>query len=199
MGDRIRRKLFPGFLCVACGIRQNAEPASLLPDASRQPPGIHALQSRNSEPGHIVRQRFLAPEIGRERIVLPHNQSARRRAKGLGILPIDPVISDERIGHDNCLIRIGRIRYDFFVSYHGSVEYHLADFLASRPEAISAELAPVLQNQFSVVCSCHTVLPPVTVLMHLPNTRLPAKGVLFPFEMKSEGSITYGVPISNTV
>ena len=71
--------------------------------------------------------------------------------------------------------------------------------IAEGPEAISAELAPVLQNQFSVVCSCHTVLPPVTVLMHLPNTRLPAKGVLFPFEMKSEGSITYGVPISNTV
>ena len=167
---------------------QKPQSASLVADATRQAAGIQSFQSRNAAGFHPVRKTPRAAEVGRFVVALAHQKSAHTRVSCFVVLVVDPVVSDQRVGHHHRLIGVGRVGDNLLIPDHRGVEHHLANAFVRRAEAIPEVFASVLQNQFSVVNSCHTVFPPVTVATHFPFTVHPANGVLFPFDAKRVGS-----------
>ena len=106
-----------------------AFPRSEISDRPIQLSGVYAADAHDSEPAHDVTEGSFASEIGRLVIVFVYDQRADRGNISLIVLIGHAVVADQRIGHDDGLVCVGRIREDLLVTDHGSVEYDLQNLV----------------------------------------------------------------------
>ena len=81
----------------------------------------------------------LRPPAAREAGDISHDKCVRMRLSRLHIRLADPVVPDERVGHNDRLTGVGRIRQDFLITGHRRVENDLRYDLflpADRPSLI---------------------------------------------------------------
>ena len=72
---------------------------------------------------------------------------------GLGVIGVDPVVADLRVGEKDDLACVGRVRKNFLVACEGSIEDHFPHGLLRTAETDAFEHSPILQVQyrFSIV------------------------------------------------
>ena len=140
-------------------IRDQGLPCPVIPDRPGQGACVHPSDSGNSVGLHHLPQRLKAAEIGRLIIVFAHDQGTDRGGDRFIILYCHPVITDQRIGHNDRLIRVGQIRQNLLIARHGSVENYLAYPVTRSAEGISEKFPSVLQNDFSIDRLVHVYLP----------------------------------------
>ena len=75
---------------------------------------------------------------------------------GLIIIVRHTVVSNQRIGHDNCLVCIRGVRQYLLISYHGRVEYDLTYAVACVPKGKAVIFFSVLKYDLSVFLHCFT-------------------------------------------
>ena len=100
---------------------------------------------------HNFRKGGCASEIGRQIIIFPHNKSADRWNLRFIIIIRHTIISYKRIGHNDRLIGIGRIRNNLLISDHRCIKDNFAHAVTGITKTVSVILLPILQNNFSVI------------------------------------------------
>ena len=108
------RQAIPGelahrFLTGRGGIGDDDLLAALVADNARQRAGIYAPDRRDAVLLKHLVQGFRIPEIRRRVVILAHDHTADGRVLRFVILIGHTVVSDERIGHHDHLIRVGGI------------------------------------------------------------------------------------------
>ena len=97
-------------------VRDQGFHGSFISDFPDDLPRVDPGDPRDAELPHGPGERPHTPEIRRHIIAVPDDKSADGRHERLEIVVIDPVIADQRVSHDDELIRVGRVREDFLVT-----------------------------------------------------------------------------------
>ncbi len=74
-----------------------------------------------------------------------HDIAVRPGFCGFHIVKTDPIVSNQRIGHDYRLAGIGRVCQHFQVSRHGSVKHYFADHFPYCADAYSFKYVSVFK------------------------------------------------------
>ena len=117
--------------------------SALASDLPYDLPRVNPGDPRDPEFPHGLPKRPPAPEIRGHVIIVPHDKASDGRPCRLEIIVIDPVVSDERVGHDDELVRVGRVREDLLIADRGGVEDQLRDTVPLiRAEPVSYVFTP---------------------------------------------------------
>ena len=92
----------------------------------------------------------LRAEVTHPAAELADHESADPGAAAFGILLVDPVVADLRVGHRHDLAVIGRVGQDLLVAGHARVEDDLAIDLAPAPNAQPVNTVPSSSASFAV-------------------------------------------------
>ena len=111
---------------------------SIIPDRAIKFSCIHAADSRDTVFLHDISEACCASEIGRLVIVFVHDQRSDRGLIRLIVLVGHAIVTYQWIGHNNGLVRVGRIGEDLLVADHGGVEYDLKNLVLHVAESIAA-------------------------------------------------------------
>ena len=104
---------------------------------------IDALDPRDPESAHDRTEAFFRAKIRGSIFVLPNDQRADRRRVRFVIVRRHTVIPDQRIGHNDGLIGIGRIGQDLLIADHRRVENEFENALLFRAERATVKFQPV--------------------------------------------------------
>ena len=135
---------------------------SFVADMPCQTACIYPGNSCDSMALHNLFQGFFSPEIGRLFIVFPDDQSADSRHFRFIVVSTDAIVANQRIGHNNGLPGVGRIRKDLLITNHGSVENHFNDFFRIVTETESIEFGSIFQDDLFIILPNHNCFLPFT-------------------------------------
>ncbi len=99
---------------------------ALLSQAPRKRSGVDVRDADDALLLQIAREVALRPEIRRSDRQIADHQTGRVNTRGLNVFVVDAGVADVRISERNDLPGVRRIRQDFLVTGHGSVENDLA-------------------------------------------------------------------------
>ena len=136
-------------------IRDQGFSRSVVPDGPGQGTGIHAADSGDSIFLHHLPQCLHTAEIGWLIIIFAHDQGSDRGCNGFIVLCRHTVIADQRISHNDRLVRVGQIRQNLLIACHGSVENNLAYPVFRGAKGISVKFPSVLQDDLSLFLFFH--------------------------------------------
>ena len=132
------------------GAGQNAAHAALVAQLTCQHSGINAPDAGNVMLAHHLFQRLGIAEVGGHIVVIAHNKAADGGDAAFEIIVGDAVVANQRISHNDKLIRVAGIADQLLVAGHGCVEHDFAHPLSLCTESIARIDAAVLKDQFSV-------------------------------------------------
>src|SRR5437763_9062148 len=98
-------------------------------------------------PLEILVQRAGRAEIAHPAAQLAEHEAADPRPAALGVLVVDPVVADLRVGHRHDLAVVGRVGEDLLVTRHARVEDDLAVDLTTGAKGRSCEDCAVFQRE----------------------------------------------------
>ena len=167
VGRKLRQDLFQIVILIG---GDHAVHGSLFSQDLRQRPGIDSRDSGNV----IFLQIFLNAAVGSEVAghsgQLSHDKTVRPGPSGFTVLPAHAIVSDQRIGHADCLSRIGRVCQHFQITGHGCVEYDFTDYLFVSPDRSTFKYGTVFQYQICLhVLTSRFEADSASVRIHMKN------------------------------
>ena len=91
----------------------------------------------------IVLQRLLRTEVGGRAAEFAHDKAPHMGSSRFGVLLVDPVISNQRIGHGHNLTAIARIGENLLVPRHRGIKAGLTSRDTGVPKSFAAKYATV--------------------------------------------------------
>ncbi len=96
------------------------------PDAPRYRPRVDAADTDDALGRQELVQRHVAVRVAGRVAMIADHESRNPNAPRFEVMPVDPIVADERVRRDDDLSRVRRVRQDLLVSGHGRVEHDLA-------------------------------------------------------------------------
>ena len=121
---------------------------AFVTDDARQGAGVHAPDRGNVMLLEDLVQGLRVAEVARRVVVLAHDHAADGRSLRFVILVGHTVITDQRIGHHDHLVRVGGVGHNLLIPHHRGIEDDLVNDLAVGAEAVAVKLTAVLQDHF---------------------------------------------------
>ena len=106
---------------------------------------VDSLNARNFIALEIVLKRFRAAPIARDGAEFFNDKTAHMRRFTLVVVLIDPIVSDERIGHGDDLAAIGRICENLLITCHGGIKTNLASASSLGSKGFTFKITSVFQ------------------------------------------------------
>ncbi len=98
---------------------------TVIPDVSRQCPGVDPLDAWNAVTGQIGLHVVLGPPVTRYKGAFPNYEPGHLGTLGLLVHTVDARVADLHRRHDHDLPMIGGVGQDLLVTCHAGVENHL--------------------------------------------------------------------------
>ena len=121
-----------------------------VPDRTVQLSCINAVYTGDAEFLHNLRQGGGASEIGGFIVIFTDNKCTKSRRIPFIVIIRHAVVANQRIGHNDSLVGIGRIGQYLLIPDHRGIEDDFAHLFIMCAKAVPVILLSVLQNNFSV-------------------------------------------------
>ncbi len=108
--------------------------------------GVDALDAEDAVAGEVFGERLAGAPVGRDLAEFADDEGADVRPGGFGVLRVDPVVADLRVGHRDDLAAVGGIGDDLLVSGHRGVETNFPGGGSGGSEGGSFETASVFKG-----------------------------------------------------
>jgi hypothetical protein len=98
----------------------------------------------NAMAGQIIGEGVIATPVAEDGAVFFYDESLHFRVLGFDILLVDPIVSDEWIGHDDDLAFIRGISENLLVACHARIKDNFSRLFSQKPERPPFKYNPVL-------------------------------------------------------
>jgi hypothetical protein len=137
---------------VEVGGGQDAGHGAADAQAADQGSGVDTLDADDVVLSKVGVKGAVRAEVARCARELADDEALDLGPARFGVLGIDAVVADERVGHGNDLSLVRRVGQHLLVAGHAGVEHDLAEGFAGRAEAPAGVDCAVFQGQF---CNFH--------------------------------------------